>query len=147
MRRLILPCATIVALVLVANLATAQMCQHRGGSSRGMSPYSMNMPYYPLGYANYYPNYYPGYYPNNYYPNYYPNYYANASSFIGTSQSQQGQSAPVERGEAAKAKFKLRVSDPKSQAKAEKLIAAKLDEKRAAELVKKSLGEIPSKLN
>ncbi len=30
---------------------------------------------------------------------------------------------------------------------AEKLITAKLDEKRAAELVKKSFGEIPSKLN
>ena len=32
-------------------------------------------------------------------------------------------------------------------AAAEKLIAAKLDEKRAGELIKKSLGEIPSKLN
>lgn len=32
-------------------------------------------------------------------------------------------------------------------AAAEKLIATKLDEKRAGELIKKSLGEIPSKLN
>jgi F-type H+-transporting ATPase subunit b len=32
-------------------------------------------------------------------------------------------------------------------AAAEKLISSKLDEKRAVELVKKSLGEIPSKLN
>jgi F0F1-type ATP synthase membrane subunit b/b' len=30
---------------------------------------------------------------------------------------------------------------------AEKLIAARLDDKRAAELVKRALGEIPSKLN
>jgi len=39
------------------------------------------------------------------------------------------------------------VADVRAIAAAEKLITARLDDKRAAELVKRALGEIPSKLN
>jgi tetratricopeptide (TPR) repeat protein len=123
MRRVLLAFSAIVILFLAAIRAEAQMCQHRGGSSaRGMSPYSMNMPFYAPGYANYYPSYYP----NNYYPNYYPspNYSLNSYSLSGDYPSQRGQSEQLNPATSAKAESKLRVSDPKSKAKAEKLLAA-----------------------
>jgi tetratricopeptide (TPR) repeat protein len=129
MRRIVLGCTAVAVLVLVAQRAPAQMCQHRGGSmAAGRFSYPMNMPYYTPGYASYYPNYYPGYYPTNYYPNYYPGTYPNATAaaaqWNGTGGPQRDASDLIERGTLAKAKSKLRTSDPKSKAKAEKLIAA-----------------------
>ena len=132
MRHVLFACATIGILVLAATYATAQMCQNRGGSmARGMVSSPMNMPFYTPGYSNFYPssnypNYYPGYYPSNY-PNYYPNYYPGAASaaasLSGTSASQQGASNLDERGSFAKSGSKIRASDRKSKAKAEKLMA------------------------
>lgn len=46
----------------------------------------------------------------------------------------------------AVAEIRILVADAAAAA-AEKLIAAKLDDKRAGEIIKKALGEIPSKLN
>jgi tetratricopeptide (TPR) repeat protein len=124
MRRIVLGWAAIAVLVLVADQAPAQMCQHRGGSmARGGFSYPLNMPLYTPGYASYYPNYYPGYYPTNY-PNYYPNATSAAAGWSGAGGLQQGPSDLDERATLAKAKSKLRTSDPKSKAKAEKFIAA-----------------------
>jgi tetratricopeptide (TPR) repeat protein len=133
MRHVLFACATIGILVLAATHATAQMCQNRGGSmARGMTAGSMNMHFYAPGYANYYPsnyypNYYPGYYPTNY-PNYYPNYNPNAvsaaASQSGNNGSRQGLTNSDEFDKVAKARCKIRASDLKSKAKADKLIAA-----------------------
>jgi len=130
MRRIVVGCTAVAVLLLVAQRAPAQMCQHRGSMAGGRFSYPMTMPLYTPGYASYYPNYYPGYYPTNY-PNYYPNYYSNAypgamsgaAQWNGTGGPQRDMSDLVERGTLAKAKSKLRMSDPKSKAKAEKLIA------------------------
>jgi F-type H+-transporting ATPase subunit b len=61
-------------------------------------------------------------------------------------RSKQAQEKIVQAEAQAVAEVRALAADA-AVAAAETLIAAKLDEKRAAELVKKSLGEIPSKLN
>ncbi len=61
-------------------------------------------------------------------------------------RSKQAQEKIVQAEAQAIAEIRALAADA-AVAAAEKLIAAKLDEKRAGELVKKSLGEIPSKLN